>query len=112
MSLVMTQPPADKMDTLSVLKLRKQLGEVLDKAYYQARGFVIERAGKEMAVILPMPVYRWMLQVKQRSADDFFAQSRKFQKAFSDMSEGELEALVDEAVQAVRLEKDTRTPHP
>lgn len=111
MRTVITQPPKEKMDTVSALQARKQFGRLLDKAFYQDEGVVVKRAGTEMAVILPMSVFRWMLQVRSRIADDFFAYTEQLRKAFSGMSEGEIEALVDEAVIAVRAEERAKNAH-
>ena len=99
------------MDTVSALEARRQFGKLLDRAFYQDEGVVVERAGTEMAVILPMSVFRWMLAVRSREADDFFAHTEQLRQAFSGMSEEELETLVDEAVTAARAEKQTKNVH-
>lgn len=104
MATIITRPPREKIDSISALKARKQFGQLLDRAFYQDEGFVVERAGTEMAVILPMSVFRWMLQVRERVMDDFFARTQKMRQGFSEMNEAEIEALIDEAVTATRAE--------
>ena len=111
MPITITRPPRDKMDTVSALEARRQFGKLLDRAFYQDEGVVVERAGTEMAVILPMSVFRWMLAVRSRAADDFFTHTEKLRQAFSGMSEEELKTLVDEAVTAVRAEKRMKNVH-
>lgn len=104
MKAIITRPPSEGIDAVGALQARNQFGALLDKAYYQDAEFIIERTGKPMAVLLPMSVYRWMLEVKKRNINDFFAQAETLQKAFSGMSEDQIEALVQEAIQAARAE--------
>ena len=111
MPITITQPPRDKMNVMSALEARRQFGKLLDRAFYQDEGVVVERAGNEMAVILPMSVFRWMLAVRNRATDDFFAHTEKLRQAFSGMSEEKLETLVDEAVTAARAENRTKNVH-
>jgi len=39
---------------LNALKVRQNLGQVLDEAYYQNQSVIIERAEKPMAAIVPI----------------------------------------------------------
>ena len=39
---------------LNALKVRQNLGQVLNEAYYQDQSFIIERAEKPMAAIVPI----------------------------------------------------------
>ena len=39
---------------LSALKVRQNLGRVLDEAYYQGRSVIVKRARKPMAAIIPI----------------------------------------------------------
>ncbi len=51
--LVSDHKIAKKMQTINVTDTRKNLAEILNKVAYQEQGFVIERRGKPMALILP-----------------------------------------------------------
>ena len=42
---------------LSAVEARKKLGEVLDGVYYRGDEVVIERAGKPLAVVVPVKLY-------------------------------------------------------
>lgn len=51
----------------SALEARKNLGRLLEEAYYRGDEFVIERAGKPMAALVPIQEFdRWR---KQRESD-------------------------------------------
>ncbi len=53
--------------TTTAIKARKNLGQLLEEAYYRGDEFVIERAGKPMAVLIPIQEFqKWQ---KQREAD-------------------------------------------
>lgn len=41
--------------TITATQLRKSPGQFLDRVYYRGESFVVERAGKPMAVIGPAP---------------------------------------------------------
>ena len=54
-------------ETVSALKARKNLGELLDKAHYQSDSFIIERAGKEIAAIVPLEDYKKLEILKRKN---------------------------------------------
>jgi prevent-host-death family protein len=39
---------------ISALKARKNLGQLLEEVYYQGAQYVIERAGRPMAAVVPL----------------------------------------------------------
>lgn len=44
--------------TINALKARQNFGELLNEVFYRKESVIIERAGKEMAVILSVEVYK------------------------------------------------------
>jgi len=54
-------------ETISALKARKNLGELLDKAYYRGNAFIIERAGKEVAALISLEDYKILTELKKRN---------------------------------------------
>jgi len=84
--------------TLTAIKARQNLGEVLEEVYYNGDQFIIERAGKPMAAVVPL----WQVQAhtkhQQRVSGmlDKLWESRPLAKAVT------IEREVAEAIRAVR----------
>ena len=81
--------------TLNAMKARRQFGEVLDKTYYQGRSFLIERAGKPVAAIIPIRLYEAIQSESRQHFSAFMTQTRA---EFSALSTSEQDTLIDEAV--------------
>jgi prevent-host-death family protein len=57
----------DMTKTTTAIKARQNLGQLLEEAFYRGDEFIIERAGKAMAVLVPIQEFRrWQ---KQRDRD-------------------------------------------
>ena len=50
---------------INAMEARRTFGEILEKAYYKGDQFIIERAGKPMAALVPLS----HLQALQKNAD-------------------------------------------
>ena len=48
--------------TINAMKARQNFGEMLEQVYYKGDQFVIERAGKPMAAVVPL----WQLEEWQK----------------------------------------------
>lgn len=83
---------------ISALKVRNNLGQILDETHYLGREFVIERAGKPMAVIVPVKQY-WRIRRKPRKTFEVLDQIHA-RLASYDTKQAECDAL--EATMAVR----------
>lgn len=53
--------------TTTAIKARRNLGQLLEKAFYRGDEFIIERAGKPMAVLIPIQEFKRCQ--KQREKD-------------------------------------------
>lgn len=84
--------------TINALKARQNLGQLLEEVFYKGDQFIIQRAGKSMAVVISPSEYEMYL--KQRAEDmKAFDEIRKKNKG-ADLKE--VKADVKEAIRAVR----------
>ena len=84
--------------TVNAVQARKQFGRLLEEVYYQGRRVIIERAGKPMAVLVPLEQYaQWQ---EQRRA--FFAMVDEVQQRTRETSAEELEATIADATAAAK----------
>lgn len=83
---------------LTALKMRGNLGEILEEVYYKGQEFIIKRGKKPMAVLVPLDEFESLK--KQRKADmSVFDKIRAKAKAYSTK---EIESDIEEALKAVR----------
>lgn len=88
------------LKTINALKARRNLGQLLEEVFYKGDQFVIQRAGKAMAVVISPEEYE--AYRKQRGQDmKVFDEIRKKNKG---AKAEEVEKDVQEAVKAVRRE--------
>jgi prevent-host-death family protein len=86
--------------TVNAVEARKQLGRLLEEVFYQSQRVIIERAGRPMAVLVPLEQYRqWQ---EQRSA--FFAMVDEVQRRTREIPPEELEAIIEEASAAAKAQ--------
>ncbi len=58
----MNDQPRSPVKTLNALKARQNFGQMLEEVYYKGDQFIIERAGKPMAAVVPL----WQLEELQK----------------------------------------------
>lgn len=54
-------------EAISVTDLRERTREILENAHFRGRRYVIERAGREMVVILDVEEYRRLVAISNPS---------------------------------------------
>jgi len=94
--------PVEK--TISALDARRKLGQLLEEVFYQGNQFIIERAGRPMAVVVPLSQYRRWQERKER----FFAMVEEVRERNRGTPPEVIEAEVEEAVRALRGERAGR----
>ncbi len=89
------------LKTVTAIKARQNLGQVLNEAYYRGDEFVIERAGKPIAAIVSIEEFeQWA-----RSRNLFFQSVQRIQEQNRRVSPDRVEKDVADAVKAVRSRK-------
>ena len=85
----------------TAIKARQKFGQLLEEAYYRGDEFIIERAGKPMAVLIPIQEFeRW--QKQREEAFSVFDKVRSRTKA----KPKEVEKNVAGAIKQVRKQKN------
>ena len=86
---------------VAAMKVRDNLGQLLDEVYYRGDEVVIERAGKAMAILVPVGRYEQYQRVRQerfKILDQIKAKSRRIPAK-------RLDATIAEAVRASRARR-------
>jgi len=89
---------------VNALKARQQFGQILEEVYYNGDQFVIERAGKPMAAVVPL----WQLEAWQQRREQFFAAVEDVQQRNHKVKPEVIEQEVSEAIRAVRTKARRR----
>jgi len=84
--------------TLTAIKARQNLGEVLEEVYYNGDQFIIERAGKPMAAVVPL----WQVQARKKHQERVFGMLDKLWEAPPAAQPATFAREVSEAMRAVR----------
>jgi prevent-host-death family protein len=80
--------------TISALKARRNLGQILEAVYYRGDQYVIERAGKPMAVVVPIEQFeQW-----RKKRREFFALIDKIRKRNEGKAPAQIERDIAKAL--------------
>lgn len=83
---------------ISAVKVRQNLGEIMNEVAFRNDQYIIERGGKPLVAMVPV----WQLEkwLKQREA--FFQKIEEIQEKNKEFSPEEIERDIEEAVRTVR----------
>ena len=84
--------------TISALKARKNLGQILEEVFYKGDKVIIERAGRPMAAMVPV----WLLEQWQEQREIFFDLIKKIWEKNKKVPQKKIEEEVKEALSSVR----------
>jgi prevent-host-death family protein len=84
--------------TISALKARQNLGQIMNEVALKGDDYIIERAGKPLVAVIPMEKY----QSLQKDWDEFFEGLAEMSANVKEQDYELVDRLVDEAVHAAR----------
>lgn len=83
---------------LNALKARQNLGRLLEEVYYKGDQYIIERAGKPLAAVVPL----WQVEARKQRQERVFDMIEKVWQRTRSVQPAIIERQVEEAVRAVR----------
>ena len=89
---------------VNALKARKNLGQLLEEVYYRGDQYVIERAGRPMAAVVPV----WQLEEWQKRRARLFGMVGELWRKNKRVKPEAIEREVEEAIRAVRTKAARR----
>jgi prevent-host-death family protein len=87
--------------TISALKARQNLGQVMNEVALKGDDYVIERAGKPLVAVIPIEKYQSLRQ----EMGEFFESLAKMRASLRREDERNMDELVREAVGSYRKSK-------
>ena len=91
--------------TINAMKARQNFGELLEHVYYRGEQFVIERAGKPMAAIVPL----WHLEEWLKRRDRLFGMVDEVRQRQQNASPEVIEEDIQNAIRTTRAENQRPT---
>lgn len=88
--------------TISAMALRKGPGRFLDRVEYRKERFVVERAGKPKAALVPLTDLKQMQKRQSEARARLFEKTQEIRRAFAGMTEEETDRLVGNTVSELR----------
>jgi len=86
---------------ISALKVRQNLGQIMNEVSLRGDEYIIERAGKPLVAMIPMEKYQSM----QEEVDKFFEGLDKLRTNIKKEDQNDMNPLINEAVRSYRKAK-------
>ena len=86
------------LKTISAIKVRQNLGQVMNEVALKDDEYIIERAGKPLVAIIPIEQYRSM----KKERKEFFQMVDEIQKGTKKATGSLIDTEIEEAVQSYR----------
>ena len=83
---------------MNALKLQKNLSQVLDEVFQKGDQYVIERAGRPMAAVVPL----WQLEERRKRKERFFGMVKEVRQRNKKEKAEVIASEIEEAIKAVR----------
>ncbi len=91
--------------TITAMDLRREPGKWLDMVDYRNQSFVIQRAGRPKAAMIPFREYEQVRRVRKEARERFWAMTQELRAAFKDVDPQEVERETTKAIAEVRAKK-------
>ena len=92
------------MKKMSALSAQKNLRQLLEQVCYKGDQYVIERAGRPMAAVVPL----WQLEDRRKRKERFFGMVKEMRRRNKKEKSEVIVGEVEEAVKAVREKRARR----
>ena len=89
---------------VNALKVRRNLGQLLEEVYYRGDQYIIERAGRPMAAVVPV----WQLEAWQKHREQLFGMIEELWQKNQTVKPEVIKREVAEAVRAIRAKTPRR----
>lgn len=86
------------LKTISAIKVRQNLGQVMNEVALKDDEYIIERAGKPLVAIIPIEQYQSM----KKERKEFFQMVGEIQKGTKKAAAGLIDTEIEEAAQSYR----------
>ncbi len=86
------------LKTISAIKVRQNLGQVMNEVALKDDEYIIERAGKPLVAIIPIEQFQSM----KKERKEFFQMVDKIQKGTKKAARSLIDTEIEEAVQSYR----------
>lgn len=86
---------------ISALKVRQNLGQIMNEVSLRGDDYIIERAGKPLVAMIPIEKYQSM----QEEVDKFFESLDQLRTNVKKEDQNAMNGLIDEAVRSYRKAK-------
>ena len=96
----------EMLKTINAVKARQNLGTIMNEVALKEDDYIIERAGKPLVAVIPIEKYRRFEKEEQEAKNEFFSWVDEVRERTKDIPLEKIEKAVNEAVLAVRNEKN------
>ena len=87
--------------TISALKARQNLGQVMNEVSLRSDDYIVERAGKPLVAIISIEKYQQL----QMDLDEFFNEVKLFRSKVKDVDPKEIDQAIKQGVQAAKKDE-------
>jgi len=94
------------LKTITAVKARQNLGQLMNEVVIREDDYIIERSGKQLVAIIPIEKYRRFEQEEDRARNEFSQWVDKIRERTKNVDQKLLEETIQEAVEAVKLKEN------